>query len=270
MKVISIRLAKILINISKVKKETIPVFIDIYKIKPQQGSAVVYGKNKYGKLLAVHFGVSAFSKIIGRFRDKPVGGELDEDLKLNDDQQTDKTSLKFYDINEFKPTKSGGVIIQGQGYNEKTPIVLYLSLQAVKKLESLLKKTKTSWSAPHSDLDENNKKVFEDDNINSFDKDEEGSLKGLEGPFKAKNGKIYYYSASEGQYYDRSEDRYLDNEEISDLMSKNLFFEVTPPGREKQVKKLKKELPKTYVDSKTGKREESNPWAIAWASYKKD
>jgi len=45
--------------------------------------------------------------------------------------------------------------------------------------------------------------------------------------------------------------------------------EVTPPGHEKQVKALKKELPKTYKDS-SGKTKESNPWAVAWASYNKE
>ena len=45
--------------------------------------------------------------------------------------------------------------------------------------------------------------------------------------------------------------------------------EVTPPGREKQVKALKKVLPKTYTDPKTGERKKSSPWAVAWSSYKK-
>lgn len=50
--------------------------------------------------------------------------------------------------------------------------------------------------------------------------------------------------------------------------------EVAPPGREKQVKGIKKhmkkgDIPKTYVD-KTGKRKESNPWALAWAQYNKE
>ena len=50
--------------------------------------------------------------------------------------------------------------------------------------------------------------------------------------------------------------------------------EVAPPHREKQVKGLKKhmkkgDVPKTYIDKKTGKRKESNPWALAWAQHKK-
>lgn len=45
--------------------------------------------------------------------------------------------------------------------------------------------------------------------------------------------------------------------------------EETPPGREKQVKKLKKVLPKTYIDPKTGKKKKSNPHAVSWSSYNK-
>ena len=53
--------------------------------------------------------------------------------------------------------------------------------------------------------------------------------------------------------------------------------EVSPPDRKFQVKGIKKHLgqkgkkgiPKTYVDKKTGKRKETNPWALAWAQYDK-
>lgn len=45
--------------------------------------------------------------------------------------------------------------------------------------------------------------------------------------------------------------------------------EVTPPGHEKQVKKLKKVLPSTYTDA-SGHQHKSNPWAVAWASYNKE
>lgn len=43
-------------------------------------------------------------------------------------------------------------------------------------------------------------------------------LPGLEGPFRFKNGKIYYYDPKVGQYYDRKTDLYIDNEEIASLM----------------------------------------------------
>ena len=53
--------------------------------------------------------------------------------------------------------------------------------------------------------------------------------------------------------------------------------EVSPPDRKHQVKGIKKHLgqkgkkgiPKTYVDKKTGKRKETNPWALAWGQYDK-
>jgi len=54
--------------------------------------------------------------------------------------------------------------------------------------------------------------------------------------------------------------------------------EVSPPDRKHQVKGIKKhmaqkkgkdKIPKTYVDKKTGKRKETNPWALAWAQYDK-
>ena len=53
--------------------------------------------------------------------------------------------------------------------------------------------------------------------------------------------------------------------------------EVSPPDRKFQVKGIKKHLgqkgkkgiPKTYVDKKTGKRKETNPWALAWGQYDK-
>jgi len=49
--------------------------------------------------------------------------------------------------------------------------------------------------------------------------------------------------------------------------------EVAPPGKEDMVLALKKkiksgDMPKTYVDKKTGKRKKTNPWAIAWGSEK--
>ena len=34
-------------------------------------------------------------------------------------------------------------------------------------------------------------------------------------------------------------------------------------------KKGKDKIAKTYVDKKTGKRKETNPWALAWAQYDK-
>ena len=57
-------------------------------------------------------------------------------------------------------------------------------------------------------------------------------------------------------------------EEMS-LESIEEIDEVAPPGKEKMVKKLKKTLPKTYTDPKSGERKQSSPWAIAWSQYNK-
>ena len=45
------------------------------------------------------------------------------------------------------------------------------------------------------------------------------------------------------------------------------FQTIVEPHSNHQVKTLKKELPKTYEDPKTGERKESNPWAVSWKSY---
>jgi len=50
--------------------------------------------------------------------------------------------------------------------------------------------------------------------------------------------------------------------------------EVAPPGQEKQIMGIKKaikrgDIPKTYVD-KSGKRQKTNPWKIAWSQHEKE
>ncbi len=52
-------------------------------------------------------------------------------------------------------------------------------------------------------------------------------------------------------------------EEVEDLNEK------APPGMEKVIMTLKKELPKTYID-KHGQRRPSNPFAVAWAMYNRE
>ena len=65
---------------------------------------------------------------------------------------------------------------------------------------------------------------------------------------------------------------------VMDRLSGKDENEVSPPDRKFQVhgiqkhmkqKKGKDKIPKTYVDKKTGKRKETNPWALAWAQYDK-
>jgi len=62
-----------------------------------------------------------------------------------------------------------------------------------------------------------------------------------------------------------------DYSEVDHLVAekKEKLKEEAPPGRESQVKALKKELPKTYIDKKSDERKESNPWAVSWAQYNK-
>ena len=63
-------------------------------------------------------------------------------------------------------------------------------------------------------------------------------------------------------------------EEDAIISKKKDNNEVSPPARRHQAKGIKKdiakgEIPKTYVDKKTGKRKKTNPWAMAWAQYDK-
>lgn len=39
--------------------------------------------------------------------------------------------------------------------------------------------------------------------------------KGLEGPFRARNGKVYYYDAKEGKNYDPDTDMYISIEDFA-------------------------------------------------------
>src|SRR5210317_794048 len=39
-------------------------------------------------------------------------------------------------------------------------------------------------------------------------------IKGMEGPFRYRDGRVLYYDPKEGKYYDRKTDRYLSNKEI--------------------------------------------------------
>jgi len=48
----------------------------------------------------------------------------------------------------------------------------------------------------------------------SIDRERYTEIDGLEGPFQAKNGGVYYYDPREGKYYDRDKDMYIDDEEF--------------------------------------------------------
>jgi hypothetical protein len=97
------------------------------------------------------------------------------------------------------------------------------------------------------------------DPITGKSKEEDYSESGLSGVGQLEEEKIEHrYNAEE----DHSEDPHKTSFEQLD--------EVAPPGKEKVVRALKKELPKTYKDKSTGWEKESNPWAVAWSQYKKD
>lgn len=44
-----------------------------------------------------------------------------------------------------------------------------------------------------------------------IDKERYTELKGMEGPFRSKSGRVIYYDPKEGKYYDRDSDMYLDS-----------------------------------------------------------
>jgi len=50
-----------------------------------------------------------------------------------------------------------------------------------------------------------------------IDRERYTDIPGLEGPFIAKNGRVYYYDPQEGKYYDRDTDMYLSDEEAREM-----------------------------------------------------
>jgi len=46
-----------------------------------------------------------------------------------------------------------------------------------------------------------------------IDRDRYQERKGLEGPFVAKTGKVYYYDPKEGKYYDPDSDFYISDDD---------------------------------------------------------
>jgi len=47
-----------------------------------------------------------------------------------------------------------------------------------------------------------------------IDRERYTDIPGLEGPFMAKNGRVYYYDPQAGKYYDRDTDMYMSDEEM--------------------------------------------------------
>ena len=62
--------------------------------------------------------------------------------------------------------------------------------------------------------------------LDASEEDMPPPIKGLEGPFKMRNGRIVYYDPKEGKYYDRFTDLYLDDEETAKLHEDNIFVGI--------------------------------------------
>jgi hypothetical protein len=50
--------------------------------------------------------------------------------------------------------------------------------------------------------------------VPSIDPEEYPTIKGLEGPFRFRNGRVLYYDPKEGKYYDNKTDMYVGVEEL--------------------------------------------------------
>ena len=62
------------------------------------------------------------------------------------------------------------------------------------------------------------KKVMSRGKMAPLDKDAYPPIRGMEGPFRFKNGWVLYYDAREGKYYDRKQDRYLSDKEATKIV----------------------------------------------------
>lgn len=51
----------------------------------------------------------------------------------------------------------------------------------------------------------------------SIDKEKYTEREGLEGPFRARNGKVYYYDKREGKNYDPDTDMYIGDDEFAEM-----------------------------------------------------
>ena len=54
--------------------------------------------------------------------------------------------------------------------------------------------------------------------MSSIDMSEYTPIKGMEGPFRFRNGRVLYYDPREGKYYDRGMDLYLSHREGDKLV----------------------------------------------------
>jgi len=97
-------------------------------------------------------------------------------------------------------------------------IIEYVAKQYKINYNDLYKITKFYLKNPHTLKKSINSKKIQNESFNDLPP----PIKGLEGPWKMKNGRIVYYDPKEGAYYDRSTDMYLDRNETLDLHFNNM------------------------------------------------
>ena len=69
----------------------------------------------------------------------------------------------------------------------------------------------------HSSAREHYKSVMARGKGTPIDPEEYPPMRGMEGPFRMKNGRVVYYDPREGKYYDRHQDMYLSQREANAL-----------------------------------------------------
>lgn len=80
----------------------------------------------------------------------------------------------------------------------------------------------------------------------SDDYDGRGPVKGLEGPFRMRNGRVVYYDPKEGKYYDPRSDIYLSDEEANDLRESTEYVPTVVLHAKKGDEKLALRLEGVY------------------------
>jgi len=97
----------------------------------------------------------------------------------------------------------------------------------------------------------------------NYDTERYGERAGLEGPMRARNGKVVYYDTKEGKYYDPDTDMYISNEEWDEMNKEHVPYGVTPQteaNRRAQIagtraQRLKSPLQKARQDKEIADRD---------------
>ena len=112
-----------------------------------------------------------------------------------------------------------------------------------------------------------------------IDRERYTEIRGMEGPFMTRSGKVLYYDPKAGQYYDRDSDMYLDYSAYmeydrestaqKDAMAKSVFAD--PKSREyKAMIRVKKKAEKAAQKAARRLSYESVGMSFARKHYKKD